>query len=137
MRLSGTPRWRPVSRSIPGRVRGFLLLLTLLVSPALVGAQDGQRQKAQAVPVALSDSVLSRLPSVYRDEAKSRVAVTNEVQQRLLRLSDEDLTGAVIGQLSRSPDGDEFLLSQLDNESSPKLRGRIIGSLGGYWVSHV
>jgi tartrate-resistant acid phosphatase type 5 len=137
MRLSGTPRCRPVSRSIPGRVRGFLLLLTLLVSPAFVRGQDGQPQKVQAVPVALSDSVLSRLPSVYRDEAKSRVAVTNEVQQRLLRLSDEDLTAAVIGQLSRSPDGDEFLLSQLENESSPKLRGRIIGSLEGYWVSHV
>lgn len=137
MQLSGTPRLRAISRSMPECVRGFLLLLTLLASPALVHGQDGQPQKVQAVPVGLSDALLSRIPSVYRDEAKSRVAVTNEVQQRWLKLSDEDLAGAVIGQLSRSPDGDEFLLSRLENESSPKLRGRIIGSLGGYWVSHV
>jgi len=46
--------------------------------------------------VALSDAILNRLPPDYRDKAKLLVSATEESQQRWQKLSDDDLTAAVI-----------------------------------------
>ena len=112
-----------------------LVVLALLAFPRASSAQEAQETKTPA-PVALSDAIVSRVAPAYRDPAKSLVTVPAEVQERWRKLSDEDLTAAVIGQLSRRPEGDEFLVPRLEKEASPKLRGRIIGSLRGYWGSH-
>src|SRR6266446_7526406 len=136
MHQLGTFRLRKSSLSTPKNSIRVLLALALLALPRVSSTQEQQQAKAQPAPVALSEAIVNRLAPAYREEAKSLVTATNEVQARWLKLSDEDLTAAVIGQLSRKPEADEFLLTQLEKEPSAKLRGRIIGSLGGYWASH-
>jgi tartrate-resistant acid phosphatase type 5 len=117
-------------------IKTIAALALLLLIPSMCLAQDEPEQKAQPAAIALSDQILSRLPSEYRDHAKSLVTATQENQQRWLKLSDEDLTGNVIGQLSRKPEAADFLLAELEKEHSPKLRLRIIESLGSYWRAH-
>src|SRR6266481_5280640 len=136
MHQLGTFRLRKSSLSTPKNSIRVLLALALLALPRVSSTQEQQQAKAQPAPVALSEAIVNRLAPAYREEAKSLVTATNEVQERWLKLSDEDLTAAVIGQLSRKPDGTEFLLKQLEKEPSPKLRGRIVSSLGGYWAAH-
>jgi tartrate-resistant acid phosphatase type 5 len=113
-----------------------LLLVASLFAPGIVLAQDEAPSKPQPVAVALSDALLTRVAAPYREQAKTSVTVTEDVQQRWQKLSDEDLTAVVIAQLSRKPEAADFLLGRLEKEPSAKLRGRIIGSLGGYWASH-
>lgn len=113
----------------------FLLVAVILV-PVRSVAQDHNGQPTQPAPVTLSAPLLERLSAAYRDEAKSLVTATDEVQQRWLKLSDEDLNVAVIRQLSRATNGPAFLLAQLEREPSPKMRSAIIGSLGSYWRSN-
>jgi tartrate-resistant acid phosphatase type 5 len=113
----------------------FLLTAVLLV-PTVGHGQGKPAPEVQPAPIALSENILNRLPSAYRDEAKSLVSATEENQQRWLKLSDDDLAGAVIWQLGRNSEGDEFLLLQLDKEASAKLRKQIIDSLGGYCGTH-
>jgi len=104
--------------------------------PWASGAQEQQQSKAQPAPSALSEGIVNRVAPAYREEAKALVTATSETQERWQKISDEDLTAAVIAQLSRKPEAAEFLLGQLEKEPSAKLRGRIIGSLGAYWASH-
>jgi tartrate-resistant acid phosphatase type 5 len=118
------------------RIPLVLLLAVLSFAPQAYCQDEPAKQQAQAAPVALSPAVLNRLPSAYRDQAKSLVAATEENQQRWLKLSDEDLTAAIIGQLGRKPEAAEFLIAQLEKEPSAKLRKQIISSLDGYWGSH-
>jgi tartrate-resistant acid phosphatase type 5 len=117
---------------------GVLLSVALwAIPPGFVQGQGASTVAAKPETRPLSESILGRLPAEYRDKAKSLVTATDENQERWRKLSDEDLTAAVIGQLARNPEGDEFLLAQLDKESSAKLRDRIIGSLGGYCAAHL
>lgn len=110
------------------------ILALLIFSPTICSAQDGIAQKAP--PSALSDAILKRLPARYRDKAKSDVRVTEETQQRWLKLSDENLAAAVMGQLAAKPEDAEFLLAELEKESSPTLRLQIIESTLTYWTAH-
>ena len=112
-----------------------LVALALLASLRVSSAREQQQAaKAELVPAALSETILKRVAPAYREEAKSLVTATSDIQERWLKLSDEDLTAAVIGQLGRRPAAANFLLAQLEKEPSAKLRGRIIGSLD--WRSH-
>jgi tartrate-resistant acid phosphatase type 5 len=115
----------------PSAAFRFLALLTLL--PALVFGQSAS-QSTEPPPLPLSQGILDRLPAAYKEDAKSLVKATDETQQRWLKLSDEDLSAAVVGQLSRKAEAADFVLKQLEKEPSAKLRARIIGSFD--WTSH-
>ncbi len=113
----------------------ILLAVALVMSPAISVAQD-HVAPVQPTPVVLSATILDRIVPAYRDEAKSLVTVTEENQQRWTKLSDEDLTANVIGQLSRNPAASDFLLGRLENEQSAKLRSAIMRGLSDYWTKH-
>lgn len=116
-----------------------LLIVLLTVVARTAFAQDETQASAKKVEppqAALSDAILNRLPSDYRGQAKSLVTATEDNQQRLLKLSDEDLARNVIFLLSLKPEGASFLVAELEKEPSAKLRLRIIQSLGIYWESH-
>lgn len=100
----------------------------LLLGSECTFAQGGQLPVAKPATVSLSPLVLNRLPIRYRDEAKSLVTATVENQQRLLKDSDEDLTGSIIGELGQKPEAVDFLLSQLPKEPSGTLRCAIINT---------
>jgi len=112
------------------------ILASLTLSWASAPADPAPEQKARAEPVVLSEAILQRLPADYRDNAKSLVTTTPENQERWLKRSDEELAGIVIGQLAAKPGAANFLVHEVEKESSPKLRGRIIQALEGYWGSH-
>jgi tartrate-resistant acid phosphatase type 5 len=114
----------------------MLFAAVLLYVPRSFCQDLAPAKQTQPAPVALSDAILARLPVAYREEAKSLVTTPEGNQQRWLKLSDEDLTSAVIGQLGRKPEAADFLVAQLEKESSGKLRWQIINSLGGYWSTH-
>ena len=114
----------------------LLIAARCAIHPAVVQGHGASTVAPQPEAVPLSEAILGRLPAEYRDKAISLVTATEDTQQRWLKLSDEDLAGAIIAQLGRKSEVAEFLLTQLDKESSAKLRGRIIGSLGGYWAAH-
>lgn len=115
------------------RLQTSFVAALVLLAPRVFSGQEPAKPQS----VTLSDAVLSHIAPAYRDEAKALVTVESDVQERWLKQSDEDLTAAVVGQLGRKPEAADFLVSQLEKESSAKLRGRIIGSLGGYWQSHL
>jgi hypothetical protein len=114
--------------------RTATLLAIGLLSLTVAVAQDSGPAPQQAV--VLSSAILDRIPAAYRDEAKRLVTVSDENQQKWLKLSDDDLTLAIIRQLAETSEGSAFLLAQLERESSGKTRSAIIGSLGKYWASH-
>jgi hypothetical protein len=105
-----------------------VLPIVLLLSIAFSFAQDEPPQQPKAAPTqkVLSDAILNRLSSAYRDEAKQVVTAPEETQQRCQKLSDEDLTAAIISQLGRKQEVAGFLLAQLEKEPSAKLRGRLL-----------
>jgi tartrate-resistant acid phosphatase type 5 len=116
------------------RRNSVFVLVLFVLSPAMCLAQDQAEQKPE--PVALSDSIVSRLPPDYRDHARLDVTATEENQQRWLKLSDEDLAAAVVGQLARKTGNEDFLFTELEKEASPKIRWQIIQSLAPYWELH-
>jgi tartrate-resistant acid phosphatase type 5 len=108
----------------------------LLVAGVLVCAYGQEAGAPKNQPQPLSDALVSRLLPDYRDQAKSLVTASPELQQRWLKLSDEELTRAVISQLGRKPEAAGFLLGEFEKESSPKLRSAILSSLNDYWETH-
>ncbi len=101
-----------------------VLPIVPLLSIAFSFAQDEPPQHPKAPPAqkVLSDAILNRLSSAYRDEAKQVVTAPEETQQRWQKLSDEDLPAAIISQQEVAG----FLLAQLEKEPSAKLRGRLL-----------
>jgi tartrate-resistant acid phosphatase type 5 len=128
--------WLEQTEIMIKRITVVLFAIALLYVPASFCQDEASQKQAQPAPIALSDAILNRLPAAYREEAKSLVTTPESNQQRWLNLSDEDLTAAVIGQLGRKPEAADFLVAQLEKESSGRLRGQIIDSLGGYWSTH-
>jgi tartrate-resistant acid phosphatase type 5 len=118
------------------RIAASLVIGLILFSDSL-SAGDQKTSKDQPPAVGLSDALLNRLPSIYREEAKKLVAATEETQQRWTKLSDEDFAASVIDELSTKPEGDEFVLSELEKEPSAKLRRQITESTHVYWASHL
>jgi tartrate-resistant acid phosphatase type 5 len=87
---------------------------------------------------ALTDAVVSRLPAEYREEAQ-KLLVSPDDQQIMAKLSGEELAIHVVWQLASKAEGDDFLLAQLEKESSPKLRSNIVIALrfyNEYWAVH-
>src|SRR6266403_1872578 len=114
----GIPQMQEVSSFMPRSVSVAVLALSLLAFPRLLLAQDDPPPKAQPAVVALSAAILKRLPPDYGERASSLLTATEENQQRWQKLSDEDLTAAVIGQLARKPEATDFLLAELEKETS-------------------
>lgn len=110
------------------------VLVTLLAALATCSVATGQVAKPQ--PVALSEAILARLPADYRAEAKELIRKSEDDQQQLTKMTDEQLSAAIIQSLAHNPAATGFLLVQLETELSPNLRLLIIDSLWGYWQSH-
>lgn len=117
----------------PGDRARFFLAFCLVAVPSASLGQESTSTEPKATGVALSESIVNRLPADYREHAKSDVTATPENQQRWAKLSDEDLTAALIGQLARNGRDTEFLFGELEKESSPKLRWQIIASTRSLW----
>ena len=102
----------------------------LLLAGANADAQQSARSNAPAAQVKLSEALLKRLPTELSEKAGSLLTMTEAEQQRLLRLSDEDLRASISGQLSNTkPEAADFLISFLEKEPSAKVRSAIIR----YW----
>jgi tartrate-resistant acid phosphatase type 5 len=106
-----------------------LLLLPLLYLPAISFAQ-GQ----PAHP--LSDAIIERVPSEYKEQAKQWITATDSQQASLAKMSADQLTASVITDLCRKPEAASFILGQLEKEPSGKLRIAIILGLRSYWLAH-
>jgi len=117
--------------------RGIISLAIFLV-PGAVSGFSGQAQSSQPAPArhGLPDALVARIPAAYRQEVRSLLAVTEGEQQYLATTSDEELTEWSVEGLAANPDGQNFLLVQLDREGSPELRSTIIRSMEQYWESH-
>ena len=113
-----------------------LVIVVCLVS--LIGSARavGQGQDGKPEPRPLSEAILSRVPGDYREEAKKYITATDEVQQRLVKQSDSRLALWIVRGLAREPEAADFLVAELEKESSAALRSAIIDSLRRYWVLH-
>jgi tartrate-resistant acid phosphatase type 5 len=112
----------------------IVVLIFSVLAPTISMAQDQAAQ--QPKPIALSSSILNRLPPDYRDEAKSLLTEPEDIQQSWLKLSDEDLAAGVIYDLGRKDEASDFLLTELEKEHSASLRWAIISATRDYWTSH-
>ncbi len=113
-----------------------LVAFSLILIPLWPGMSKGQSAPQAPAQIPLREAILNRLPADYRDRAKSDVTATEQNQDHWSKLSDEDLTVAVIGQLGRNAADTEFLFAELGKESSAKIRRQIIESTRSYWTSH-
>jgi tartrate-resistant acid phosphatase type 5 len=113
------------------RIATLLLGVSILVlAGSNTEAQQSARSNARAAQVKLSEALLKRLPTELSEKAGSLLTMTEAEQQRLLRLSDEDLRASISGQLSNTkPEAADFLITFLEKEPSAKVRSAIIR----YW----
>jgi tartrate-resistant acid phosphatase type 5 len=113
------------------------VVLTLWVLLSTVSPSQGkQSQGAQPASITLSEAIVNRLPSEYRDEVKAQITASSSVQDRWAKLSDDELADRMIQLLAAKPEEADFLIARLEKEPSAKLRSAIIDGLGGYWRSH-
>src|ERR1700734_3575412 len=111
----------------------MLMAFVAVLAASQVAA--GQATKLQTVT--LSEAIMARIPVAYRAEAKELIRASEDDQQRLTALSDEQLIGKVFDSLAgEEPEGIGFLLARLEREPSSNLRSQIIRSMWGYWKSH-
>jgi tartrate-resistant acid phosphatase type 5 len=105
---------------------GFLLGMFTLVGH--LGAQTSD--EPEPAKVAISDTILQQIPSGYREEvAKLHLTASAEDQQKILRqmamYPDAALALALKG-MSVNPEGFDFMIQQLKQESSAERRTLIL-----------
>jgi len=118
------------------RTIGTIFAVAFLLTHSLLFADPRQAQPSPPSPAALSGDILARVPSAYREEARSMLTATDQVQGSLRRKSDDGLSVWIVESLARKPEAADFLISQLEKEPSPKLRSEIITSLRPHWQLH-
>jgi tartrate-resistant acid phosphatase type 5 len=105
----------------------FLLLLS---APCAINAMQAQTDAPESPRVAISDQVLERIPSPYREELASlHLKATNEDQQKLLRdasMQPEAPLAMALKAMSTSPQGFDFMVQQLGQETSATHRAMIL-----------
>ena len=106
--------------------------LTLCLLPIFLIAQE--TNTAPRLP--LSGAILARVPADYRDEAKRLVKSTEEDQQAATKMSDENLAATVVAGLCRVPEAAGFLVQQLEQEKSARLRITLLQGLRSHWAAH-
>lgn len=114
-------------------MRKIIPALLLCLCPAILSAQ-ATRNEGPAKP--LSEEILKRVPSDYRDQAKNLLTATETRQAALTKMTDENLSIAIVGDLCRKSEAAPFLLDRLEKEPSAKLRSGILTGLKSYWASH-
>ena len=113
-----------------------LFAFVLLAFAPAAYCQGATAQQPEPAPIALSDAIVRRLPPDYREEARKLITATTLEQDAMQKRSDESLAISVVRQLAYKPEASDFVLAELEKESSPKLRLTIIGSFGEYWQAH-
>lgn len=121
---------------MPSRICRSRFAAALLVLPVLLLARLSQAQGPLPAPIALSEDILARVPSAYREEARTMVTATDRVQDSLRKNSDEKLSIWIVNALAGKPEAGDFLIGQLEKEPAPALRSAIIESMHDYWQSH-
>ena len=111
------------------------VLLFALLSGSCCAPVFGQKQP-KSEPVALSEEIVRRLPAAYQGEARKFVKATPEDQQEIAKRSDENLAVWTLNDLAYNAEAAEFVVRQLQTESSAKLRATLIAALTGYWQTH-
>jgi tartrate-resistant acid phosphatase type 5 len=110
--------------------RPVLLLISLLsLMPLELAAQAPPRPP----PLPLSESILARIPSDYRTEAKAKIRESEEIQQQAEKMPDDVLVATVMHVLGDMPSESAFLLDRLAKESSAALRIDLIQALDKTW----
>jgi hypothetical protein len=84
----------------------------------------------------LSESILARIPTDYRAEAKAQIKQTEEIQQQAEKMPDDELVATVLHVLGDMPPESSFLLNHLESEPSAALRIDLIQALEKYWHSN-
>src|SRR3569623_56840 len=107
--------------------------LLLFLCPLFLPAQ-ATRNEGPAAP--LSEEILKRVSSDYRDQAKTLLTATGTRQAALAKMTEENLNIAIVGDLCRKSEAAPFLIERLEKEPSAKLRSGILTGLKSYWAAH-
>ena len=105
----------------------FMIVVSLLPRPSVAQAPS----KPQPIP--LSDSILARIPTDYRAEAKAKIRQSEEIQQQAEKMPDDDLVLSVLHVLGDMPSESAFLFDRLAKEPSAALRIDLIQALDKTW----
>lgn len=100
----------------------------LLLLPAIVAAQE--------TTLPIPDPLLQRLPEAWRDIARRLAPLTEANINTATRGNPDEIRYQVVTPLASKPEGQEFLLSVIETDPSPRIRTRIITSLRSYWGNH-
>src|SRR6202021_3830617 len=105
----------------------FMIVVSSLPRPSVAQAPS----KPQPIP--LSDSILARIPTEYRAEAKAKIQQSEEIQQQAEKMPDDDLVLSVLPVLGDMPSESAFLFDRLAKEPSATLRIDLIQALDKTW----
>lgn len=83
--------------------------------------------------LALSESILARIPADYRAEVEAKIRQTEEIQRQAEKMPDADLIATVLHVLGDMPSESAFLLDRLAKEPSATLRIDLIQGLDKHW----